>query len=322
MAKVKKIKINTINFSYFMVVSLIAVFSVFSFVSIPVFNQPTSLRQPQQLVAEQYLSCPVPPIPPGPRAETGPNAGQVTLYWDKVAGADYYNITYGPSSLNYQWGAPNVGNVSQYTVSGLEPGFPYYFIISAVNSCGSSGARQEVAAYAGGQVQSPEKGWQPSPAAYQIIPSPDVYASPMITISPLPEASPSGQATPSAQKQATPAAAAPVQVKSPVPQPTAEPVSFLSDLPGKIIDILSWSKWIIIAIVIITFFAIVGRKLKQEQKDLEPEIEQKPIQTREKLSVKPEEMNTPVTVYTDKGITQKQEKSSVKKIPPQEQTKS
>jgi hypothetical protein len=91
--------------------------------------------------------CAVPDFPDNPKAESGPNSGQVTLSWDKVS-ADYYSIAYGPSSLNYLWGAANVGNVSSYTVSGLNPGDPYYFIITAVNSCGSSGADQEVAAYA------------------------------------------------------------------------------------------------------------------------------------------------------------------------------
>lgn len=118
--------------------------------------------------------CSRPSAPSSVQAQTGPGAGQVTLYWTPAGNADYYAITYGLASGGYIYGSPNIGNNSQYTVSGLAPGRVYYFVLTSVsNVCGSSGYSEEAQSRAGGSlpvVAGETKGgvgWQPSGAAGQ-----------------------------------------------------------------------------------------------------------------------------------------------------------
>lgn len=65
---------------------------------------------------------------------TGNNS--VTLTWTKAADpVSYYLIAYGTTPGNYQFGNPNVGNVTTYTINGLSGGQTYYFAVRAVNGC-------------------------------------------------------------------------------------------------------------------------------------------------------------------------------------------
>lgn len=101
---------------------------------------PTSLPSPCDDVS--------PGTPTNLAAVSGPGAGQARLTWSKAAGVDYYNLVFGLASRSYQWGAPNLGDTDQYIVRGLIPGKLYYFAISAVKGCASSGFSHEVSARA------------------------------------------------------------------------------------------------------------------------------------------------------------------------------
>lgn len=121
-----------------------------------------------------------PTRPTGVTAATGPGRGQVTLRWKAVAGADYYTVTYGTGWLNFQYGAPNIGRTTQFVVSGLKPGVVYYFVLTAVRGCASSGYSDGVSATAAGGSPAPA----PLPVAYVPTPSPTAALVP----SPSPEA--------------------------------------------------------------------------------------------------------------------------------------
>jgi hypothetical protein len=207
--------------------------------------------------------CETPKPPENVKAVSGPGAGQITLSWDKSLGARYYNITYGPSSLNYEWGAPNIGDVDTYAVSGLTPGSPYYFIVSAVNDCGSSGALYEVAAYAGkGGAESDY--WQ----------GPEVvdYVSDTATFS--------AEATTSASPSLRPSPTV-------LPQEEEEGEGLLkgisngiSSIAQKTGDVLtsSWLKWVVLILAVLIILALAGKKLVEKdiggkQEKLESEEE-------------------------------------------------
>jgi hypothetical protein len=67
--------------------------------------------------------------------------GQVTLTWDPNSEPDLagYEIYYGTASGNYQWNL-DVGNVTTYTLTGLETGATYYAAATAYNTQGLESA--------------------------------------------------------------------------------------------------------------------------------------------------------------------------------------
>jgi hypothetical protein len=91
-----------------------------------------------------------PSAPTGLKAESGLKSGEVTLTWTKVYQANHYSLVFGPSSKNYLYGAANIGNVNTYVIKSLTPGKLYYFAITGVGTCSSSGFSQEVSARAKG----------------------------------------------------------------------------------------------------------------------------------------------------------------------------
>jgi hypothetical protein len=91
-----------------------------------------------------------PSTPTGLKAESGPNNGEITLTWTKVYQANHYSLVFGPGSKNYLYGAADIGNVNSYVVKSLTPGKLYYFAITGVGNCSSSGFSQEVSAKAKG----------------------------------------------------------------------------------------------------------------------------------------------------------------------------
>lgn len=90
-------------------------------------------------------------------AEAGPAApksisvvigsGQATISWPSVAGADAYNLYWGPGSTVSTSSGTKVANaVSPVTITGLSNGTPYAFMVTTVN------AYRESAAGTGGSV--------------------------------------------------------------------------------------------------------------------------------------------------------------------------
>lgn len=83
-------------------------------------------------------------------------ANQVSLQWSSVNGATSYKVYYGTASGQY--GTPvNVGNVTQYAVTGLAASTTYYLAVTAVNSYGeSSKSNERSAATSAGQPPADE----------------------------------------------------------------------------------------------------------------------------------------------------------------------
>ncbi len=72
------------------------------------------------------------------------NATTVTVFWSGVSPVTHYTLSYGTTPGNYQYGVPNTGNVTAYTVGGLQSGVTYYFVVYAVNDCQPSDRSNEV----------------------------------------------------------------------------------------------------------------------------------------------------------------------------------
>lgn len=61
--------------------------------------------------------------------------GEVRLNWLKAFRANKYTIGFGTTSGNYIYGATNLPDIDNYTVSNLNPGTRYYFAVRGVNDC-------------------------------------------------------------------------------------------------------------------------------------------------------------------------------------------
>jgi hypothetical protein len=77
-----------------------------------------------------------------------PGDGQVTLQWNDVSGANFYDIYQGMTAGSYN--TPNIASVNSstnsYTVTGLDNGSTYYFAVKSRNTGGESGYSNEVIA--------------------------------------------------------------------------------------------------------------------------------------------------------------------------------
>ncbi|MEA3355221.1 MAG: fibronectin type III domain-containing protein [Patescibacteria group bacterium] len=106
-----------------------------------------------ELVPPPSLSpatCVVPSAPTNLTATTV-SSSVISLSWTApTETVTHYSISYGLNPGSYIYGANNIGNVTNYTVSGLSSGTTYYFIVYAVTDCGSSSASNEVSATTGG----------------------------------------------------------------------------------------------------------------------------------------------------------------------------
>jgi hypothetical protein len=62
--------------------------------------------------------------------------GQLTLTWDAVAGASWYNLYYGtkPGVTRYSKKKITKIDATSHTVTGLSPGTVYYFVVTAANA--------------------------------------------------------------------------------------------------------------------------------------------------------------------------------------------
>lgn len=85
-------------------------------------------------------------VPPAPTLlSVNPvGSGQVDLTWTAVDPATHYSISYGLTSGNYIYSVSNTGNVTSFTVGGLDPAADYCFAIRAVNGCAPSGLSNEI----------------------------------------------------------------------------------------------------------------------------------------------------------------------------------
>ena len=111
----------------------------------------TSNSQPSR---EPWCKKSYPARPTNLKAETSTQRKQVKLTWTKVEGeVTHYTVTYGRTWVDNhgpnEYGAPNIGNTDQFVVDGLQPGQLYYFVVTAVNDCASSGYSDGASAYAG-----------------------------------------------------------------------------------------------------------------------------------------------------------------------------
>lgn len=70
--------------------------------------------------------------------------GSVRLVWDhSTSEHDGYLIAFGNESGSYKYGAPNVGNVTTYTIDGLTYGAQYCFYVRTLNGCMPGGRSPE-----------------------------------------------------------------------------------------------------------------------------------------------------------------------------------
>lgn len=71
---------------------------------------------------------------------------KVKLVWGKAKDpVTYYLIEYGLGHDSYQFGVPNVGNVTEYEIGELDPGATYYFRVRAGNYCAGGEFSNELA---------------------------------------------------------------------------------------------------------------------------------------------------------------------------------
>ena len=86
---------------------------------------------PQQCTAQK-------PSTPGLLNLDRIDATSVRLNWTPADPVTYYSISYGTDPNNFQYGVPNVGNVTTYVIGALNPNSTYYFSVRGVNDCNPS----------------------------------------------------------------------------------------------------------------------------------------------------------------------------------------
>lgn len=75
-----------------------------------------------------------------------------SLSWTSVGGADRYALIFTRNSDGAQYGSPNLGNVTSYTITNLQPGTSYTFQIIPFNDCAAGPAGAAVSAVVTGGV--------------------------------------------------------------------------------------------------------------------------------------------------------------------------
>ncbi len=78
-----------------------------------------------------------PENPSGLTVSAGPTSTQLTLTWVTAASssATDYSIVYSDNNTTAKWGVVSTGNVSTYTIRGLNANTTYYFWVNAINGC-------------------------------------------------------------------------------------------------------------------------------------------------------------------------------------------
>ena len=91
-------------------------------------------------------TAPTPPAPPT-NLTANPGNGQVSLAWNASSGALSYNVYWSTSSgVTTANGTKVTGVTSPYLHTGLTNGTTYYYIVTAVNTYGESGASNQASA--------------------------------------------------------------------------------------------------------------------------------------------------------------------------------
>jgi fibronectin type 3 domain-containing protein len=103
---------------------------------------------PSVQVAATTLTLTLPPT--APAAPTGLSAtggdNRVTLAWPAVSGATSYNIYYSTTSGAGTGGTKIAGVTSPYVQTGLSAGTTYFYVVTAQNAVGESGASDQAGA--------------------------------------------------------------------------------------------------------------------------------------------------------------------------------
>lgn len=107
-------------------------------------NSNSNNSQPQQCTATKPGTPSITSM-----NRTSPTTVQIT--WSAADSATTYAISYGTSSGSYQFGVPSTGNVTSFTIGGLDPNATYYFIVRAINDCQPGDASGQ-SSTGGGQV--------------------------------------------------------------------------------------------------------------------------------------------------------------------------
>lgn len=107
--------------------------------------------QPAQCNAEK-------PPTPTLTSVTRTSGTTANLVWTAVSPVTHYAISYGLKPGEYQFGVPNTGNVTSFSIGGLDPNAAYYFSVRAINDCtpgeasGNGSTGSVLGAGTGGQV--------------------------------------------------------------------------------------------------------------------------------------------------------------------------
>lgn len=85
---------------------------------------------------------------------SGPNAGEVTLYWRHAENANNYHLVYGTEHGKFKYGATNIGWVNKYTVKKLLPNVTYHFALVPVKNDVALYTTDQAMAKAAGGVET------------------------------------------------------------------------------------------------------------------------------------------------------------------------
>lgn len=128
-------------FSFFLALSLII--GACSSINIPEDNSLPTVTATSPLAAPVGHSDKPDVVKP---VERHSRKGHITLSWDPVAGASWYNLYYGTKPGVTKSSPMKVTKIrtTRHTVTGLAPGSVYFFVVTAANKNTESQESHEV----------------------------------------------------------------------------------------------------------------------------------------------------------------------------------